>query len=77
MPIGVSEKPDAKAIEINAEASDSHLTSLKNKSIISFFAAQTQVFSEPLFNNETTDKCGHLIIECKANRQQVGLPQGG
>jgi len=55
-------------IEIKAKTPGSHLTSLKNKSIISFFAAQTQVFSELLFNNETTDKCGHLIIECEANR---------
>jgi hypothetical protein len=65
---GVSNKRNRQLIEIKAKASDSHLTSLKNKSIISFFAAQTQVFSEPLFNNETTDKCGHLIIECEANR---------
>jgi hypothetical protein len=65
---GVSNKRNRQLIEIKAKASDSHLTSLKNKSIISFFAAQTQVFSELLFNNETTDKCGHLIIECEANR---------
>jgi len=73
---GMSKKLNLKLIENKAKASDSHLTSLKNKSIISFFAAQTQVFSELLFNNETTDKCGHLIIECEANRYQVGLPQG-
>ncbi len=68
MPIGLGEKLNQEGIETKDEPSGSHLTSFKNKSIISFFAAQTQVFSELLFNNETTDKCGHLIIKCEANR---------
>ncbi len=74
MPIGVGKKHTLMVIEIEARAKEGHLTSHENKSIISVFAAQTQIFSELLFNNETTDKCGHLIIECEANRQQAGLP---